>query len=115
MTPIECLHYTLSLPTSVVIAGLDSMEILDQAFAAVESFHPLTKDEVDALLAKTRHARRPPTFPGSQVLAQPRFWKAVRSDDLLDLEVNRIELRLSRFPFLKSKAPRVIKYGASRP
>ncbi|WP_421021805.1 hypothetical protein, partial [Klebsiella pneumoniae] len=25
VTPIECLHYALNLPTSVVIAGLDSM------------------------------------------------------------------------------------------
>src|SRR5712671_3748370 len=32
VTPIECLHYALSLPTSVVITGVDSMEILEQAF-----------------------------------------------------------------------------------
>jgi aryl-alcohol dehydrogenase-like predicted oxidoreductase len=56
VTPIECLHYALSLPTSVVITGIDSMEILDQAFEAVDSFHPLTKEERDALLAKTREA-----------------------------------------------------------
>jgi aryl-alcohol dehydrogenase-like predicted oxidoreductase len=56
VTPIECLHYALNLPTSVVITGIDSMEILDQAFAAVESFHPLSTDEREALLAKTREA-----------------------------------------------------------
>jgi aryl-alcohol dehydrogenase-like predicted oxidoreductase len=56
VTPVECLHYALNLPTSVVITGMDSMEILEQAFSAVESFHPLSKDEVDALLAKTREA-----------------------------------------------------------
>jgi aryl-alcohol dehydrogenase-like predicted oxidoreductase len=56
VTPIECLHYALSLPTSVVITGIDSMELLDQAFAAVESFHPLSNDERNALLAKTRDA-----------------------------------------------------------
>ena len=55
-TPIECLHYALNLPTSVVITGMDSMEILEQAFSAVQSFHPLNKVEVDALLAKTREA-----------------------------------------------------------
>ena len=54
VTPIECLHYGLNLPTSVVITGIDSTEILDQAFAAVESFHPLSNDEREALLAKTR-------------------------------------------------------------
>jgi aryl-alcohol dehydrogenase-like predicted oxidoreductase len=55
-TPIECLHYALNLPTSVVITGIDSMEILEQAFAAVESFQPLSDDEREALLAKTREA-----------------------------------------------------------
>src|SRR6266436_4852966 len=38
VTPIECLHYALNLPTSVVITGIDSMEILEQAFAAVSTF-----------------------------------------------------------------------------
>jgi aryl-alcohol dehydrogenase-like predicted oxidoreductase len=55
-TPIECLHYALNLPTSVVITGIDSMEILEQAFTAVESFHELSDDERDVLLAKTRDA-----------------------------------------------------------
>lgn len=55
-TPIECLHYALNLPTSVVITGIDSMEILDQAFEAVRTFHPLNQEELDALLAKTAAA-----------------------------------------------------------
>ncbi|MHC5732317.1 MAG: aldo-keto reductase family protein, partial [Nostoc sp.] len=29
--PIECLHYAMNLPTSVVITGIDSIPILDQA------------------------------------------------------------------------------------
>jgi aryl-alcohol dehydrogenase-like predicted oxidoreductase len=58
VTPIECLHYALSLPTSVVITGIDSMEILEQAFTAVQSFHPLTRDEIERLLAKTSKAAR---------------------------------------------------------
>jgi aryl-alcohol dehydrogenase-like predicted oxidoreductase len=53
VTPIECLHYALNLPTSVVITGMDSMEILDQAFEAVRTFHPLSEEELDAVLAKT--------------------------------------------------------------
>jgi aryl-alcohol dehydrogenase-like predicted oxidoreductase len=52
-TPIECLHYALNLPTSVVITGIDSMAILDQAFEAVRTFHPLSEEELAALLAKT--------------------------------------------------------------
>jgi len=56
VTPTECLHYAMNLPTSVVITGIDSMEILDQAFAAIKSFHPLSNGEREALLAKTREA-----------------------------------------------------------
>ena len=55
-TAIECLHYALSLPTSVVINGCDSMERLDQAFEAVRTFQPLTEEQVSALVAKTREA-----------------------------------------------------------
>ena len=56
VTPIECLHYALNLPTSVVITGIDSMDILDQALEAVRTFRPLTDEQVQALLAKTKEA-----------------------------------------------------------
>jgi len=51
--PMECLHYALNLPTSVVITGIDSQEILQQAFEAAKTFKPMSKEEVAALLAKT--------------------------------------------------------------
>ena len=53
VTALECLHFALNLPTSVVITGIDSMERLEQAFEAVRTFHPMSQTEVDALLAKT--------------------------------------------------------------
>ena len=53
VTPIECLHYALNLPTSVVITGIDAMDILEQAFEAIRTFRPLKNGEVDRLLAKT--------------------------------------------------------------
>jgi aryl-alcohol dehydrogenase-like predicted oxidoreductase len=56
VTPIEALHYALNLPTSVVIAGMDRMEILDQAFEAVRTFKPWTEQELQAVLAKTEKA-----------------------------------------------------------
>ena len=56
VTPVECLHYALNLPTSVVITGCDSMEILDQAVEAAHTFKPMSKAEVDALLAKSKTA-----------------------------------------------------------
>jgi predicted aldo/keto reductase-like oxidoreductase len=56
VTPIECLHYALNLPTSVVITGIDSMAILDQACEAVRTFRPMNNEEVMSLLSKTNKA-----------------------------------------------------------
>lgn len=43
----------MNLPTSVVITGFDSMEVLDQAVQAARDFEPLPKERVEALLART--------------------------------------------------------------
>lgn len=56
VTPIECLHYPMNLPTSVVITGCDSMPILQQALHAARSFQPMDSSRVSALLAKTLKA-----------------------------------------------------------
>ncbi|HEX5745869.1 MAG TPA: hypothetical protein VFZ09_06475 [Archangium sp.] len=56
VSAIECLHYALHLPTSVVITGVDSMAILDQAFEAARTFKPFSDAELQALLARTREA-----------------------------------------------------------
>src|SRR5947199_263746 len=55
-TPIECLHYAMNLPTSVVINGCDSMERLNQALEAARTFKPLGDKELAGLLAKTATA-----------------------------------------------------------
>jgi predicted aldo/keto reductase-like oxidoreductase len=57
-TPIECLHYAMNLPTSVVITGCDSVDILHQALKAARSFKPMSSTEVAALLAKTETAAK---------------------------------------------------------
>ena len=56
VTPLECLHYALNLPASVVITGCESLERLEQALQAVDSFKPLGAAEVRAILAKTKEA-----------------------------------------------------------
>jgi aryl-alcohol dehydrogenase-like predicted oxidoreductase len=56
VTPVECLHYALDLPTSVVITGIDSMELLDQALRAARTFAPLSEARREELLAKTAAA-----------------------------------------------------------
>jgi predicted aldo/keto reductase-like oxidoreductase len=54
--PIECLHYAMNLPTSVVITGIDNMSVLDQAFEAARTFEPFTHEQLMALVDKTRVA-----------------------------------------------------------
>ena len=56
VTPIECLHYALNLPTSVVITGMDTIERVDQAMEAVRTFKPISQVEVARLAAKTKDA-----------------------------------------------------------
>jgi predicted aldo/keto reductase-like oxidoreductase len=55
-TPVECLHYAMNLPTSVVITGCDSLPILEQALEAARNFQPMSRPEVTALLMKTAKA-----------------------------------------------------------
>ncbi len=54
--PIEALHYGLTQPVSVVITGIDSTKILDQALEAVHTFKPLSDAQVQALLDRTAAA-----------------------------------------------------------
>jgi hypothetical protein len=53
VTPVECLHYAMSLPTSVVITGCDSIDVLQQALKTAREFKPLDDAQRAALLAKT--------------------------------------------------------------
>ncbi len=54
VSALECLHYALSLPTSVVITGIDKEEVLDQAFEAAKTFAPMNHQHIARLLAKTK-------------------------------------------------------------
>lgn len=54
VSPTECLHYAMSLPTSVVITGIDRPAILDQAIEAAKTFNPMNREQVTKLLAKTK-------------------------------------------------------------
>jgi aryl-alcohol dehydrogenase-like predicted oxidoreductase len=54
--PVECLHYALSLPTSVVITGIDNLEVLRQDLEVVRTFKLLTREQMTALLKRTARA-----------------------------------------------------------
>jgi diketogulonate reductase-like aldo/keto reductase len=56
VTAVECLHYSMNLPTSVVITGCDSLPILEQALQAARTFQSMDSSQVTALLAKTAKA-----------------------------------------------------------
>src|SRR2546428_8513960 len=53
VSPVDCLHYAMNLPTSVVITGCESMEILEQALHAARTFRPMSPEAVRALLVQT--------------------------------------------------------------
>jgi aryl-alcohol dehydrogenase-like predicted oxidoreductase len=63
-TPVECLRYAMSLPTSVVITGCDSLEVLEQAVDTARAFQPLSSAEIAQLLAKTAPAAGKGEFEG---------------------------------------------------
>src|SRR5207249_4718666 len=56
VTAEDCLRYALSLPTSVVITGIDSMKILRQATRVASSFRPLSEPELQALRDRAQPA-----------------------------------------------------------
>jgi hypothetical protein len=54
VSAIECLHYAMNLPVSVVITGCDSVGVLEQAIHAALTFEPLKPEEVASLLDRTK-------------------------------------------------------------
>ena len=50
---MDCLRYSLSVPVSVQITGINSQMLLDQAFAAVKSLKPMDEAEMAQLISKT--------------------------------------------------------------
>lgn len=72
VSAIECLHYALNLPTSVVITGIDSLAILDQAIAAADSFKPMPPEAVTELLSRT------------MALAQSGSYEPFKTDNQFD-------------------------------
>lgn len=62
VTPIECLHYAMNLPTSVVINGCDSLERLEQGLQAARTFRPLTQAELESIHSRTAEAGRDGKF-----------------------------------------------------
>src|SRR5664280_1155919 len=56
VTPVECLQYSISLPISTQITGIDSMDVLRQDLDLVRNFKPLTLEQTQALMERTAAA-----------------------------------------------------------
>ncbi|HSU18735.1 MAG TPA: aldo/keto reductase, partial [Acidobacteriaceae bacterium] len=56
VTAPEALRYALTQPVSVLITGIDNMDILHQALDVARNFKPMTQAEVQTLLARTEKA-----------------------------------------------------------
>jgi len=57
-TPKECLTYALTLPTSAVITGIESMDVLEQDLEIMKEFKPLDVGQMREMLARTRESAR---------------------------------------------------------
>jgi uncharacterized protein len=62
VTPLEALHFGSNSPAAVVITGIDSPAMLEQAFQAVQSFRPMDRQQVATILAKTKEAAMTGSF-----------------------------------------------------
>lgn len=56
VTAPEALRYALTQPVSVLITGIDTLDILHQALDVARNFKPMTEAEVQSLLARTEKA-----------------------------------------------------------
>ncbi len=53
-TPLEMLRYSLSQPTSVVVTGINTTALLEQAVTAASNFTPMSEGEMADLISRTR-------------------------------------------------------------
>ncbi|MGI8961205.1 MAG: aldo/keto reductase [Bryobacteraceae bacterium] len=92
-TAMECLHYALSLPASVVITGIDKPELLDQALQAARTYKQVTKDQIAALLARTAPA------------AADGKWELFKTSAHFDSTATHPEWLGTESPHVKAVAP----------
>lgn len=90
---LECLHYALSRPTSVVITGIEKPEILEQAFKAAHSYKEVTPEQITALLART------------EPLAASGEWELFKTSSHFDSTAKNPDWLGTESPHVKKYAP----------
>lgn len=93
VTALECLHYALSLPVSVVITGIDSPAILEQAIHAAHTYRDVTKEQIAALLERTAP------------LAADGKWELFKTSDRFDSTAKNTRWLGGNSPHVKAIAP----------
>jgi predicted aldo/keto reductase-like oxidoreductase len=68
--PLEALKYSLSQQVATAILGMNTQEMLDQGFAAIKDFKPMTETELASLLDRTREAAMTGRFEAFKTTAR---------------------------------------------
>ncbi|MGA8029945.1 MAG: aldo/keto reductase [Bryobacteraceae bacterium] len=93
VTAMECLHYALNMPTSVVITGIDKPELLDQAFQAARTYKQVSKEQISAILARTAKA------------AASGQWELFKTSEHFDSTAKNLQWLGGESPHVKAVAP----------
>ena len=93
VTALECLQFSLSKPVSVQITGIDKPEILDQAIKAAQTYDKVSKEQMTAILERTK----PHALEGK--------WELFKTSALFDSTAQHPEWLGSTSPHVKSVQP----------
>jgi len=93
VTGLECLQFSLSQPVSVQITGIDKPSILDQAIEAAKTYDKVSKEQMAAILARTK----PYAMEGK--------WELFKTSALFDGTAQHPEWLGSTSPHVKAVEP----------
>lgn len=93
VTALECLQFSLSRPVSVQITGIDKPEILEQAIKAALTYDKVSKDQMTAILERTK----PYALEGK--------WELFKTSALFDSTAQHPEWLGSVSPHVKAVQP----------
>jgi len=54
LRPEECIRYSMSQPIATLVSGMDSMEVLEKNLLIASNFSPMTEEEKNALLDRSK-------------------------------------------------------------
>jgi aryl-alcohol dehydrogenase-like predicted oxidoreductase len=90
---MQCLYYSLKQPITVLVTGIDKPEILDQALKAARTQHQVSKEEMAAILDKTKSA------------AENGQWELFKTSNHFDSTAKNPDWLGAESPHVKAVAP----------